>query len=140
MNYFENWADYDPENETNLLKRSMQLKELIEFKRESALKNIAKAQEKQKKIQNDRTNPTTTELEVGSSVTVKVEGLRGKLENLYRGRYTIRKRTKEGNYKIKNALGEELKESYPINKLKPIEDDVELPTVSAEIEKIINHE
>ena len=68
-----------------------------------------------------------------------MEGLKGKLENRYRGRFWIVDRTKMGNYIIKNAKGEILKEQFALNKLKPINiDDSELSKESYEIEEIID--
>ena len=77
-------------------------------------------------------------LKKGTAVMIKVEGLGGKLEPKYHGRYFIEELTPGGNYRIKNALGSILKSSYPINKLKPIIEDNHKPEESVEVEKILN--
>ena len=123
----------------NIFNRSVQLKNLVEETRETVLTNIEKGQERQKLIQNTRTNPTTEALKPGTAVMVKVEGMTGKLESKYHGRYFVEKQTPGGNYKLLNALGNEIEQSFPINKLKPIlEHDVKAEKESVEIEAILN--
>ena len=122
-----------------LFNRSLQLKTLIEHTREQALKNINEGQERQAKIQNNRTNPTEQTLKQGDVLMVKCEGLLGKLESRYHGRFFVKSQTKKGNYILLNILGKELERSYPITKLKPIlEDESILEMESVEIEKILN--
>ena len=47
--------------------------------------------------------------------------------------------TKRGNYRVENALNEILPQSYPLHKIKTVQDDKSLPADSAEVEKIIRH-
>ena len=104
-----------------------------------ALENIEEGQERQKKIQNDRTKPIDSELKEGDLVMVKCEGMLGKLESRYHGIFFIKGRTEDGNYRLLNSLGKEVGKSYLITKLKPILDDEEISDKeSVEIEKILN--
>ena len=64
---------------------------------------------------------------------LKVEGLRGKLVAKFHGRFKIKGRTEHGNYKLFNSLDEELEDSYPITKIRPIIEDEEKPSESFEI-------
>ena len=70
---------------------------------------------------------------------IKVEGMRGKLENKYRGKYYINGIKRGGNYELKTSTGTILKQSYPINKLKPIEEDEDDEGQQVEVERIIKH-
>ena len=138
-----NFIDYNLEEnkmeDEILFNRSLQLKNLIENTRKQALDNIEEGQERQKNIQNKRTNPTNTELKEGDLVMVKCEGLLGKLESRYHGRFFIKNRTDDGNYRLLNSLGKELEKSYPVTKLKPILEDEELSEkLSVEIHSILD--
>ena len=138
-NRFIDYSSLDKvSDELDLYNRTIQLKELEESIRPDTLDNIHLAQEKQKNDQNKRNNPITESLKPGTLVMLKVEGLKGKLENRYHGKFTILKQTSHGNYRLLNALNNEMKETYPIHKLKIIQEDEEKPTESVEIEKILN--
>jgi hypothetical protein len=128
----------DQSEESSMFERSKQLKNLIECNREECLESIKKAQEYQKVVQNKRTNPTEKDLEIGSKVMVKVEGLTGKIEQKFHGRFTIIGRAKGGNYLLETAVGTKVRQSYPITKLKPLIEDTEKSDESVEIEKIID--
>ena len=69
---------------------------------------------------------------------IKIEGNKGKLDSLYFGRFFIKEHLESGNYKLTNALGEELKQSFPIAKLRPFVDYIDKPKESHEIEKIVS--
>jgi len=144
-NEFGNYTNEDLPNKCTLstqedeeitLKRASEIKALIESKRPEAIKNIERAQEKQTKIQNARNNPTTETLKPGTPVMVKSEGIIGKLEPRFYGRFFIKKMTEGGNYILSNALGETLDNSFPVTKLKIIEEENELASV--EVEKILS--
>jgi hypothetical protein len=135
----KNYKDYMYSTEEEAIyQRSLQINNFVERIRPDAIKNIEDAQERQKDIQNKRTKPTEITLKKGTPVMLKVEGLRGKLENRYRGRYFVKEQTSGGNYKLENALGEELKQSFPISKLKPFIEDNNKPEDSVEIEAILD--
>lgn len=129
----ENMSDVD-----DLYHRTIQVRDLILNTRPEAMSNIEEAQKRQKDNQNMRTNPIVTPLAEGTPVLLKVEGIRGKLDAKYFGRFFISKQTEGGNYLLKNALGEVVKNSYPISKLKPIVESVDKPETSVEIEKILD--
>ncbi|CAF0993179.1 unnamed protein product [Brachionus calyciflorus] len=132
---FVDWKSID---EDSVLKRADELKNLIEVSHEYAISNIKKSQTKQMLIQN-RSNNVVETIKIGTIVFIKCEGLLTKLEPLYKGPYKIKGITKRGNYLVTNALGETLQESYPIQKLKVVEDNLSLPAESAQLEKILNH-
>ena len=134
-NNFANFITIEDTDE-DIFIRSRQLRELIEGTRPLAIQNIEKAQGRQKRNQNKRSN-LSDELEPGTPVMLKVEGLKGKLEPHYRGRYFVLERTEHGNYKLKNAVGKELKTTYPISKLRPIIEDQDKPEESVEVEEIL---
>lgn len=68
---------------------------------------------------------------------VKVEGLSGKLEPKFQGRYKVKGIAFGGNYVLESATGKKLKKNYPITKLKPIFEDDNKVEISAEIEHIL---
>ncbi|RMZ97548.1 hypothetical protein BpHYR1_053472, partial [Brachionus plicatilis] len=78
-------------------------------------------------------------IDIGKTVFLKCEGLLNKLEPRFKGPYKVSGHTKRGNYIIKNALNETLKDSYPRHKIKLVEDDSSLPVESAEMERIQKH-
>ena len=122
-----------------IVEKTLKLKNLVENTRKQALDNIEEGKERQKIIQNKRTTPTNTELKEGDLVMVKCEGLLGKLESRYHGRFFIKNRTDDGNYRLLNSLGKELEKSYPVTKLKPILEDEELSEkLSVEIHSILD--
>lgn len=135
MNTFDDWESEKGEDETaQLIKRSVEINDLINT-REKAIDNIEKAQERQKEIQNNRNNVVEEQLKIGTAVRIKVDGIKNKLDNKYRGKFYIESVTEGGNYKLRNAIGIILRESYPLNKLKPIEEDEGL---DYEVEKVLN--
>lgn len=121
-----------------LFNRSKQINSLVERIRPEAIENIKTAQEKQKDTQDKRNKPTEDILKPGTPVMIKVEGLRGKLESRYRGRYFVEEQASGGNYRLKNALGEIMKQTFPISKLRPFTEDNERPEDSVEIEEILD--
>ena len=116
-----------------------QIKKLVTLDRPLALENIAKAQKKQNDVQNSRHLILTEPLAPGTSVMIKNDGMIGKLEPRYHGRHTVVEQASGGNYRLKDALGHILPITYPLQKLKPYDDDdAEKPTESFEIEKILD--
>ncbi|RNA32942.1 Transposon Ty3-G Gag-Pol [Brachionus plicatilis] len=88
---------------------------------------------------NKSTNIVEKRIDIGKTVFLKCKGLLNKLEPRFKGPYKVSGHTKRGNYIIKNALNETLKDSYPRHKIKLVEDDSSLPEESAEIERIRKH-
>lgn len=139
MNQFSNWRQDDASDAiVSLQQRSFEIQKLVNFFQPNALQNIVQHQPIQKEIQNQQHNIRNDSLEKGTTVYVKIEGLLGKLEPRYRGPYTVASQLRNGNYKLKNALGSVLKTAYPLHKLKlspPEEGD----KPHYEVEKIIKH-
>jgi hypothetical protein len=137
MNSFSNWKELEKEQiEEALARRALEIKRLHEEIRPNALINIQKNQEKQIEVQNERSNVVAA-LEIGTPVRLRTQGLRGKLENRYRGKYYVHEIKSGGNYILRSVTGEILKESYPIAKLRPIPAEPEDDQV--EVEKILDH-
>ena len=81
---FEDWTDEDKETELMVIKRANQ--------------------EKQRIDKDKRNNVIEEQLAIGSQVRLKVEGLKGKLENRYRRRFSEVVRTRNGNYILKGEI------------------------------------
>ena len=112
------------------------MRNLVSSTRQLAIENIKTAQEKQISDQNKRFNITTESIPNGTPVLIKNDGRIGKLEPRYRGHYYIHSQTENGNYKLKDITGEIVKDSFPVNKLKPFLEDS--PSENHyEIEKIL---
>ena len=119
-----------------MLNRTNQLRNLVQNTRNLAIENIQSAQEIQIQAQNKRFNVTETPLEIGTPVLVKNEGIIGKLEPRYRGKYYVDGQASGGNYKLIDSTGMKVKQTFPISKLKPfLEDNSE---VHHEVEKILD--
>ena len=123
--------------EQQLFLRSIQAKNLVEITRPEAMDNIRFKQIKQKQIQDDRNNVLVGDLPTGTLVMLKNEGLLSKLEPLHHGRHIVSGRTSEGNYILENALGQKLKDTYPLKKLRPYVEHEDLSEPHVEIEKIL---
>lgn len=116
---FENWKEEnDEETDAAIIKRAFEIKNMVENTNKQAVENIQKKQEIQIKKQNNQHNITSTSLQPGTQVFLKVQKMHGKLEPNYHGPYTVVEKTKRGNYKLKNAKGVELKQAQPLSRLK----------------------
>jgi hypothetical protein len=102
------------------------------------LENLKKTQEVQEKIQNDRENPRDKSLDIGTSVYIRNLKIQNKLKAYAHGCYKITGRTAMGNYILENRLGAQMKQSYPISRLKVVEPDPDESNVY-EVEKILDH-
>ena len=119
MNGFENWESSPSKNEiAQILQRGAEIKDLFENKHKAAVENIKKNQVKQKQIQDNRSHLLRTTLEPGTKVFLKCEGLLGKLEPRFSGPFIVVRRTANYNYILNDILGNELKQSYPLHKMK----------------------
>jgi hypothetical protein len=105
-----------------LIRRSAQIQHHQEIVIPKAIKNIKNAQEQQKKTQDSRNNILTATLVKGTLVAIRIPGLLKKLDERYRGPYLIVKRTPQGNYLLKNKMGKQLSNSFPLSKLKLVKD------------------
>ncbi|CAF0945245.1 unnamed protein product, partial [Brachionus calyciflorus] len=61
----------------------------------------------------------------------------GKLEPRFRGPYTVVRRTRKGNYILAKSEVVEMKQSYPLNKLKIVSDTLIDNNEFYDIEKIL---
>jgi hypothetical protein len=139
MNGFDSWKAEEGTNEADMiLKRSQEIKALVEETHPKAIENIKKSKETQMKIQNNRENVTEEEIPIGKSVYMKTEGIHDKLHPKYKGPFKVTERTSYGNYKLKDKLGEILAESFPRHKLKVVEEEDD-DEIHYEVEKIVNH-
>ena len=139
MNQFENWTSSNEDEVSAILNRTQEIKEMFENTHSSALANIKKNQEKQIIIQNKAHNTESEKIPIGTTVYLKCEGLLSKLEPRFKGPYKITGHTSRGNYKVQDALGNAISESFPRQKIKVVIDNELLPEQSLEIEKIIKH-
>ena len=139
MNQFENWTSSNEDEVSAILNRTQEIKEMFENTHSSALANIKKNQEKQIIIQNKAHNTESEKIPIGTTVYLKCEGLLSKLEPRFKGPYKITGHTSRGNYKVQDALGNAIPESFPRQKIKVVIDNELLPEQSLEIEKIIKH-
>jgi len=118
----------------NKILRSIQAKELVEKNRLEAFDNI---RFKQKEVQDKRSNVLIGDLAPGPLVMLKNEGILSKLEPLQHGRHFVQGQTSEGNYILENEMGQRLKDTYPLKKLRPYVEHEEDNEPHEEIEKII---
>jgi len=116
-----------------LIRRSAQ--EHQELILPEAVENIKNAQVQQKISQDSRNNILSTPLAKGTTVAIRIPGLLKKLDERYRGPYFIVKRTPQQNYIIKNKMGKQLSNSFPLSKLKIVKNWAEFDVLS--VQKII---
>ena len=75
---------------------------------------------------------------VNTQVNIRAEGLLTKMANRFYGPYTVIGQTEGGNYVLKNALNEEMKNSFPRQKLKIVETIETDGEINLEIDKVID--
>ena len=144
MNGFENWESVPDKNEVaQILQRGAEIKVLIENKHQAVVEKIKKSQEKQMTQQNNRSKLLRTPLEPGTKVFLKCEGLLGKLDARFSGPFVVVRRTANYNYILNDILGNELKMSYPLHKLKIATNETtgsHNEDEYGEIKEVIDHE
>ena len=117
-NHFEDWTCKPTNDENNeMLGRTLEIKKLFEETIPKARENLAKSAEVQKNNQNKRDTISNEKILPGTQVFIKAEGLLTKMANRYYGPYTVVREADGGNYVLKNALDEEMKLSFPRQKL-----------------------
>lgn len=140
MNEFEDCAINNPNlSELELSKRADELGNLRNNIRQKALININDGQETQRHIQNQRIPPCDKTLDLYSKVFIKQDGLLGKLEPRFKGPYTIARCNPSGNYELLDCDNNLLPNSYPLHKLKPVQDPQDMTQESWEVDKIVEH-
>ena len=140
MNKFEDWSNLPlQQSETEALnKRYLEIQKLIED-RQTAIAKIKDKQVIQKAIQDKQHTTTEETLEPGTKVYVKREGMLGKFEPRYEGPYTVIRQTSKGNYELQDCLDESAKKTYPLHKLKIVEDVSRETEKNVEIDRILDH-
>ena len=138
-NHFEDWTCKPTNDENNeMLGRTLEIKKLFEETIPKARENLAKSAEVQKNNQNKRDTISNEKIRPGTQVFIKAEGLLTKMANRYYGPYTVVREADGGNYVLKNALDEEMKLSFPRQKLKIVEKIDEDNETNLEIDSVID--
>jgi hypothetical protein len=138
-NFFENWKNEKPNDEVNnLYMRTLEIKKLFEYTIPKAKQNLEKAQAKQKEQQNKRDHVTNERIPIGSQCFIRIDGLLSKLDNRYQGPFYVIDYGKGGNYILTNALGEKMKDSYPRQKLKVVENAAKENEINLEVDCIVD--
>ena len=139
VNLFSKLSDNSVENIVlTLVNRANEVKNMQEL-RDQALVNISDRQVAQKAAQNNQNKISTVDLEKGTTVYVKREGLLGKLEPRYERPYRVVRKTSMGNYEVVDATDSAAKKTYPLHKLKVVEENEDLPEQSVEVKRILDH-
>ena len=140
MNKFDDYTinDRTIEDQVALVRRTEEIRRLIEGEQAQAVENIKNKQVIQKETQNKRENITEVALESGTKVYIKVMEMQDKLQPRYRGPFTIKERTIKGNYIVENSVGEVMYDTYPLSRLKVIENNAEKGNFF-KIEKILGY-
>ncbi len=104
VNKFEEWSSEANDDEVEQINnRAKQIKHLVKQTQVLALTNIKKAQETQKRDQNNANKTVCEILPKGSKVYIKNENkVKKKLDPRYSGPFIILEYTKENNYIIEN--------------------------------------
>ena len=127
MNNFNSWRNDElVDEETSLVKRSFEIKRLIEQQRAEAVANINKKQEHQKQVQNQHNSISDELLPIGTQVYIRAEHIQNKLAPRYHGPYIVDGYTRNKNYWLTNIRKERLKQSYPLSRLKTVMESSEV--------------
>ena len=119
MNKFETWShEKEIDKLLALEKRTNEIKQHFDTTVPETVKAIEYKQIEQTNIQNKANNVRDEPLPIGAVIYLKNEGLLTKLAPRYKGPYTIVGKTKNNNYKLKDAAGLMLDKTYPIEKFK----------------------
>lgn len=100
--------------------RSLEIRKMFDVVHQKAITNIDVSKERQVKTQNKANRTSSIVLQPGAEVYISSVGLHDKLWEKYKGPFTIVRQTKSGNYLVKNVLGEEIADSFPRERLKPV--------------------
>ena len=119
MNSFEEQNVLLPSEKVELEQRTLEIKNMFD-KHEEARTNIQEKQIEQMKNQNDAHKVSDEAIPTGTSVLIKNDGIKNKLDPKFKGPYTIVSKDKNQNYKLKDAIGNETNEKIPRHKLKVI--------------------
>ena len=138
MTTFDDWRQTEEgDEESSLVERAKEIRDLIEKDHVLVKENIEKSQESQKKSQNNRTRIEVKRLPIGTKVYVRTRGIGEKLRPKYEGPFTVVEHAGEGNYILENILGERMFDKYPLDRLKVVPNTDEKDFY--EVEKVISH-
>jgi hypothetical protein len=125
MTTFEDWTTEESFKEEDITaavyNRSCEIRTMIDTTHAQSIGYVDEAKEKQVAKQN-KAQKTSSEssLKIGSHVYITTVGLHDKLWEKYKGPFTIIRQARSGNYVVKNVLGEEIADSFPRERLKPV--------------------
>ncbi len=103
INKFDEWTSETTEDEVEQINnRAKEIKNMIENTQIMALTNIKKAQEIQKRDQNNANKTTCEILPRGSKVYIRNMGINNKLDARYSGPFRVLEYTKDHNYIVEN--------------------------------------
>lgn len=139
MTTFEDWRQAEDGNEeSSLVERAKEIKDLIEKDHVKAKEKVVKSQESQVKSQNKRSRIEVERLPIGTKVYVGNREIGEKLRPKYEGPFTVVEHAGEGNYILENILGEKMFDKYPLERLKVVPNEKEEEEYYT-VEKIISH-
>jgi hypothetical protein len=141
MNGFEAWNNDSGDEAVALLKRSVELRILLDHTHPQLIDKLKTNQRKQEEVQDKRTKPVEKPLNVGQTVYIKSMNLvKPKLPPVYHGPYTIAGRDNNGNYILQSRRGVNMRQKYPISQLKVVtEEGLKEHPESFEVEEIRDH-
>jgi hypothetical protein len=121
MNSFKDYRNTDDKvnDEEAIYNRTLEIQKQV-TEQEEALRNTAKAKERQMKSQNSSNRTAQKPLQPGSHVYISSVGMHHKLFDKYKGPFIIVRQSKSGNYVVKDALNQELPDSFPRERLKVV--------------------
>jgi hypothetical protein len=124
MNEFTNWQNKPTKEDLLALQsRSEEIQQLINIKQPTALVKINEKQITQKINQDKRNLVTTKDLEPGTKVVIKKEGLLKKLDQRSKGPFIVEQKTTNHNYQLRSLKTNEEK-TIPRHKIHPIPNDL----------------
>ena len=138
MKVFDNDSDTLTVKQAEISQRSDELKNLVDNIRQKANDNRVVGQEKQKHIQNARSNVQFESIPPGTNVLIINDGIIPKLKARYKGPFIIVEKDRFDNYTLKDATGHIVEEKFPLQKLKIITPE-ENQEKSFEVQKILGH-
>ena len=142
---------FNEDEELSLLRRQAEIKKSLEETIPKAKEYLEKSQEKQIVTQNKQKKVTFETLNRDDEVYIRSEKIQNKFEPLFSGPYYVKELTENGNYRLVNQKGEEIKESYPRWRLKFAKPEVKDEKLNLkdslkdlgddfhEVEKILDH-
>ena len=140
MNQFENWTNEPTKNDAAmLLQRTLEIRKMIDETHNHFMERINEIKEDQKLIQDRRSRLRIAPLESGTRVFIKCEGILNKMDARFSGPFIVVRKTANHNYVLTDVLGNELKMSYPLHKLKIVGSDSHGNEEVDEVIEVLDH-